>query len=66
MVYHYKFRYACRRADKIIAISEQTRQDIIDNYKIFAEKIEVIYQDCNPIFHQLVTCRKLAIYKTKI
>jgi glycosyltransferase involved in cell wall biosynthesis len=64
-VYHYKFRYACRRADKIIAISEQTRQDIMEQYKIPAEKIEVIYQDCNPIFHQLLPAEKLGLVKQK-
>jgi glycosyltransferase involved in cell wall biosynthesis len=65
LVYHYKFRYACKRADKIIAISEQTKQDIINNYKITPEKIEVIYQDCNPIFHHLLSPEKLQSIKQK-
>lgn len=64
-VYHYKFRYACRRANKIIAISEQTRQDIMVHYKIPAEKIEVIYQDCNPIFHQLLPAESRQQLKQK-
>ncbi|GEO06402.1 glycosyl transferase family 1 [Adhaeribacter aerolatus] len=64
-VYHYKFRYACRRANRIIAISEQTRQDIMQHYNIPEEKIEVIYQDCNPIFHQLLPAENLQLIKQK-
>jgi len=49
-IYRRKFIYACRQTDKIIAISEQTRQDIIDFYKIPGEKIEICYQSCSPLF----------------
>jgi glycosyltransferase involved in cell wall biosynthesis len=49
-IYTRKFRYACRYADKVIAISQQTKQDIIDFYKIPAEKIEIVYQSCSPAF----------------
>ena len=49
-IYRKKFRYACKHADKIIAISKQTKQDIIDFYKTSEEKIVVCYQSCNPIF----------------
>lgn len=53
-IYTYKYKYACRHADRIIAISEQTKQDIIDFYKIPAEKIDVCYQSCSPLFGQTV------------
>jgi glycosyltransferase involved in cell wall biosynthesis len=49
-IYRKKFRYACTHADKIIAISEQTKQDIIKFYNIQEEKITVCYQSCNPAF----------------
>jgi glycosyltransferase involved in cell wall biosynthesis len=49
-MYDFKFRYACRNADQIIAISEQTKRDIIQYYQIPEARIEVIYQNCNPIF----------------
>ncbi|MEP7377677.1 MAG: glycosyltransferase family 1 protein [Chitinophagaceae bacterium] len=49
-IYRKKFRYACEQADKIIAISDQTRQDIIDFYKIPGEKIEICWQSCSPLF----------------
>lgn len=49
-IYEIKFRYACEHADKIIAVSEQTKRDIIHFLGISADKIEVIYQSCNPAF----------------
>lgn len=39
-IYEKKFRYACANADKIIAISEQTKRDIID----FLEPMKVKLQ----------------------
>lgn len=50
LIYDYKFRKACRHADRIIAVSECTKQDIIKDYGIQPEKIEVIYQGCDPAF----------------
>lgn len=50
-----KTYYACRHADKIIAISRQTKQDIIDFYRVPESKIEVVYQGCNRIFHHKVS-----------
>jgi len=49
-IYRKKFRYACEQADKIIAISDQTRRDIIDFYKIPGDKINICYQSCSPVF----------------
>jgi glycosyltransferase involved in cell wall biosynthesis len=49
-IYNTKFKYACKKADKIIAISQQTKQDIIDFYGIQPSKIEVIYQTCHENF----------------
>lgn len=49
-IYRKKFRNACVHADRIVAISKQTRQDIIDRYKIDGSKIEVCYQSCDPVF----------------
>lgn len=49
-IYSRKFRYACAHADRVIAISEQTKRDIIDFYKTPEEKIRVCYQSCNPAF----------------
>lgn len=54
-IYQKKFRYACEHADKVIAISEQTKKDIIDFYKVPEGKITVCYQSCNPAFATAVS-----------
>ncbi|GAB2625391.1 glycosyltransferase family 1 protein [Emticicia sediminis] len=48
--YQQKFRYACENADAVVAVSQQTKDDIMEFYKIPAERIRVIYQDCQSIF----------------
>jgi glycosyltransferase involved in cell wall biosynthesis len=50
-VHDWKCSFACRNADKIIAISESTKHDVMEFYNIAEAKIEVIYQTCNPIFY---------------
>lgn len=54
-IYNLKSRYACKYADKIIAISECTKRDIIEFYNIDAHKIEVIYQSCDDSFKTLLS-----------
>ena len=49
-IYDKKFRSACERADKIIAVSKQTKKDIINYFSIDEQKIEVVYQGCNKAF----------------
>jgi glycosyltransferase involved in cell wall biosynthesis len=49
-IYRKKFRYSCRIADKIIAVSKQTKDDIITYFGIDERKIEVIYQGCDEGF----------------
>ncbi|MCX6320154.1 MAG: glycosyltransferase family 1 protein [Bacteroidetes bacterium] len=54
-IYRKKFRYACQHADRVIAISEQTKKDIIEFYHTPPEKITVCYQSCNPAFGTTVS-----------
>lgn len=49
-IYDYKFRYACRHADRIVAISDSTKRDIIHYYDADPDKIEVIYQSVHERF----------------
>lgn len=51
-VYNLKFGYACRNADRIVAISEHTKQDIVNYYQIDPDRIAVIYQSCHERFMQ--------------
>lgn len=49
-IYIKKFKYAAQHADQIIAISEQTKSDIIEFLGAPADKITVVYQSCDPVF----------------
>ncbi|RHJ84842.1 glycosyltransferase family 1 protein [Parabacteroides sp. AM08-6] len=49
-IYTYKFKRACRQADRIIAVSEMTKQDIIHFFGIDEKKISVVYQGCDASF----------------
>lgn len=62
-IYHKKFTYSTQSADKIIAICEQTKKDLIHYLKTPAEKIEVIYQACHPRFYEKWAQTKIAEVK---
>ena len=64
-VHRFKIKHACKIADAIIAISEQTKMDLINYYKIPADKIFICYQSCNPIFLQKITAAEKKIVKQK-
>ena len=49
-IYEWKFRQTLKEADRIIAISECTKRDIIELGGISGDNIDVIYQSCNPRF----------------
>lgn len=51
-IHFWKFKKAADMADKIIAISEQTKRDIIRYLKVPETKIEVIYQGCHHAFKE--------------
>ena len=57
-IYYKKSKSACERADKIIAVSEQTKKDIIELLNIPEEKIAVVYQGCNQIFQRAIPLQK--------
>lgn len=57
-IYENKFRFACSNADRIIAISDQTKQDIISYFGTNEDKIEVIYQSCDEKFQMEVSLEK--------
>lgn len=54
-IYENKFRYASQKATKIIAVSQQTKEDIVEFFNIPESKIEVVYQGCNPIFWDTIS-----------
>ena len=64
-IYTYKFRKACENADRIIAVSECTKRDIVEQFKISPDKIDVIYQGCDKVFKSEIPEDKLLNVKRK-
>lgn len=64
-IYNYKFRRACEHADRIIAISEFTKCDIMRYYDIPEDKIDVVYQGCDPAFSTSVSQARLTEVERK-
>lgn len=58
-IYYRKVKYACAAATKIIAISEQTKNDIITYFKTDPEKIEVIHQSVSPRYFEIQNPKNL-------
>jgi len=58
-IYYQKVKYACNSAKKIIAISQQTKEDIIEYFKINPSGIEVVYQSVSPRFYERQDCEHL-------
>lgn len=54
-----KIRHAVKKATKIVAISEQTKADLVEYTGIPASKIKVIYQGCHPVFKTTFTKKVL-------
>jgi len=51
--YNQKYRRAAKQADVVVAISEQTRADLVEYFNIPAQNIQVIGQSCDPVFERL-------------
>jgi len=64
-IYRAKLKHACRVADKIIAISQKTKDDLIELLQIDPEKIEVIYQGCDVAFDVTQTVAQKVAVKLK-
>lgn len=54
-VHRAKQRHACRIADVVVAISEQTKSDLINYLHVPESKIRVLYQSCDNIFWKPVS-----------
>ncbi|MEM8928115.1 MAG: glycosyltransferase family 1 protein, partial [Bacteroidota bacterium] len=65
IIYRFKFQYAVNVANHVIAISEQTKLDIIKFFKIRAHKITVIYQGCNEAFKKEYSKEELEATRIK-
>lgn len=64
-IYNWKVSKACLSADKIIAVSQQTANDLREFYQVDERKLVVVYQGCHPQFHLSVTPERLSEVKDK-
>ena len=64
-VYMTKVKYACRVADIVIAICEQTKKDLIEILHVPEEKIRVAYQSCNSIYFNTIQSEQINQIKKK-
>ncbi len=64
-IHHKKFKYAAQNAHKVIAISEQTKRDIVEYLHIDPKKIEVVYQGCANIFKEQFSADELMQVRQK-
>ncbi len=53
-LYEFKYRTSARKATRIIAISECTKRDIVNDWGIDPAKIDVVYQGCDPVFSKII------------
>lgn len=58
-IYAWKFRQTCREADRIIAISECTKRDIMRFGGVEPQRIDVVYQSCSTEFKVRESEKKL-------
>lgn len=58
-IYAWKFHRTCQEADRIIAISECTKRDIMRFGGVDPSKIDVIYQSCGTAFKNRESEKKL-------
>jgi glycosyltransferase involved in cell wall biosynthesis len=55
LLYRTKYRYSCHAADRIIAIGQQTANDLQERWNLPAAKIDIVRQSCHPSFWEPVT-----------
>lgn len=65
IIYTEKVKSACRAADKVIAISQQTADDLVEFINVDRSKIQVVYQGCHPIFKRKFSAEEKASVSAK-
>jgi glycosyltransferase involved in cell wall biosynthesis len=66
IVYKQKTAFACKKADAIIAASQQTKDDLVKFFNVEDKKIQVIYQPCNAVFSNRPTEQQKQEIKEKL
>lgn len=64
-IYKAKVKSACQSAHKILAVSQQTAEDLMDFLGIAESKIKVVYQGCHPQFMKAISSAEISAIKKK-
>lgn len=64
-IYFKKVKFAVENSDTILAISNQTKSDLVNTFKLKEEDVRVMYQTCNEVFYDQRTERELEDVKAK-
>lgn len=64
-IHRVKMLHSCKIADVVVAISNQTKSDLVEFMKVPENKIRVLYQSCDPMFWQPVEASDIEIVKEK-
>ncbi len=64
-IHYWKFRNAARNADRIIAISRQTKADIVRYLGIPETRISVVYQGCQDVFRNHYSTEEKELVRSK-
>ena len=64
-IFTVKNKYSCKVADRVIAISRQTKDDAIEFFNADPSKIDIVYQGCNNIFREIITEERVTEVKHK-
>lgn len=64
-IYKMKMGRSCRAADQVIAVSEQTKDDLISYFQLDPAKIKVVYQGVHEIFNEDISLEKRLAVKQK-
>jgi glycosyltransferase involved in cell wall biosynthesis len=64
-IYFKKLKFAVENADVILAISEQTKNDILFNFNVDKDKVIIVYQSCNEVFYSKRNENELKLARSK-
>lgn len=65
VLYTQKYGRSCRIADRVIAISKQTKDDLVNVWHINPDKIDIVYQGCSAVFYTEASEIEKEIVRTK-
>jgi len=65
LIHRRKIKFACKHSHSIIAISKQTKKDLIDFYHVDPNKIIVCYQSCSNTFFEEASSNQIEEVRKK-